>query len=104
MVWMLERALKRRSARKHVVAAKTAEDVVAQQPDTSAPTPAEAPTPAPSPGREHDPGFDEIRKRVNEEVERNPEAAAEILRGWLAEGASATGNGATAPAPERSPT
>jgi hypothetical protein len=33
-------------------------------------------------------------------VVRNPEAAAEILRRWLAEGAATTGNGAVAPAPE----
>jgi hypothetical protein len=34
-------------------------------------------------------------------VERNPEAAAEILRRWLAEG-TATGNGAAPPAAEPS--
>ena len=32
--------------------------------------------------------FEEIRKRVNEEVDRSPEAAAAILRRWLAENRS----------------
>jgi flagellar M-ring protein FliF len=101
MFWMLKRALKRRSVRKRA-AAETGQHADTAQPEAPAPTPAEAPAPASSPGREHDAGFDEIRRKVNEEVERNPEAAAEILRRWLAEGA-ATGNGAAAPAAERSP-
>jgi len=95
MVWMLKRALGRRSARKRVATVQT-EDVDNAQP--AAPTPVEAPAPAP---KEHESNFDEIRKRVNEEVERNPEAAADILRRWLAEG-TATGNGAAAPTPEPS--
>jgi flagellar M-ring protein FliF len=97
MFWMLARALKRRSARKRATAAANA----SKAQEAEVPAPAETPAPAPSP-KESDPNFEEIRKRVNEEVERNPEAAAEILRTWLAEGA-ATGNGAAAPAPERSP-
>ncbi len=100
MFWMLKRALSRRSARKRT-AAVADDNLDAEQPGTPAPNPAEAPAPAPS-GRERESDFDEIRKRVNDEVERNPEAAAEILRRWLAEGAAA-GNGAAAPAAERSP-
>ncbi len=96
MFWMLKRALSRRSARKRSAAeVKAAADIA--QPEAPAPAPAE--TPAPSVNQEHEFAFEDIRRKVNEEVVRNPEAAAEILRRWLAEGA-ATGNGAAAPAPE----
>jgi flagellar M-ring protein FliF len=96
MFWMLKRALSRRSARKRM-AAEVAAATDTAQPEAPAPGTAETPAPSPNPG--HEIAFDEIRRKVNEEVERNPEAAAEILRRWLAEGA-ATGNGAAAPAPE----
>jgi flagellar M-ring protein FliF len=94
MVWMLKRSLSRRSARKRAVAEIKAD---AETP-VETPAPIDAPPPAP---KERESDFEEIRKRVNEEVERNPEAAAEILRRWLAEGTT-TGNGAAAPATEPS--
>ncbi len=95
LLWMLKRAFSRRSARKRA-AAKADNETDSTEAETPAAT--ESPAPAPAP-RTHD-DFDEIRRKVNEEVERNPEAAADILRRWLAEG-GATGNGAAAPA-ERS--
>ena len=94
MVWMLKRSLSRRSARKRAIA----EVKAAVENPVETPAPAEAPAPAP---KERESDFEDIRKRVNEEVERNPEAAAEILRRWLAEGTT-TGNGAAAPAAEPS--
>jgi len=100
LISMLKRALSRRSARKRAAATESEAAHAEQQP--AAPAPAEAPAPAPAPAREHDFGFEEIRRKVNEEVERNPEAAAEIVRRWLAEGAAA-GNGASAPAAEKTP-
>ncbi len=99
MVWMIKRAFSHRSSRKRAAAAVQPADTA--QPEV--PAPAEAPAPAAVPGIEHPVDFDEIRRRVNEEVERDPEAAAEILRRWLAEGATA-GNGASAPATEKSAT
>jgi flagellar M-ring protein FliF len=99
MFVMLKRALSRRSARKRslAAAAAAAQIVAVDQPALPA---LEAPKPVPAPNE--NPGdFEEIRKRVNEEVERDPEGAAEILRRWLAEGAT-TGNGAAPPAPEAS--
>jgi flagellar M-ring protein FliF len=97
MFWMLKRALSRRSARKR---ARTEAKAATAEEAAEAPAPAEAPAATPAP-KESQADFDLIRRRVNEEVERNPEAAAEILRRWLAEG-TATGNGAAAPAAEKS--
>jgi len=101
LFWMLARKLKRRSTRKRVAAsvADSGDAADSAQPEAPASTSVETPTPAPAPAREIEVGFDEIRRKVNEEVERNPEAAADILRRWLTEGA-ATGNGATPPAAE----
>jgi flagellar M-ring protein FliF len=97
MIVMLKRSLARRSARRR--SARPPEQIInVEQPALPAPT--EAPAPAPA-SEEREGDFEEIRKRVNEEVERNPEAAAEILRRWLAEG-TATGNGAAPPAAEPS--
>ena len=99
LIWMVKRALSRRSSRKHALveaAAATSE----QRP--AAPALVETPAPAPTPEQKPDRGFDDIRRKVNDEVERNPEAAAEILRRWLAEGV-ATGNGNAAPTGEKSP-
>ncbi|HLX36508.1 MAG TPA: flagellar basal-body MS-ring/collar protein FliF, partial [Candidatus Binataceae bacterium] len=93
LIWMMKRALSRRSARKHAVVEAAAEKIEEQP---AAPAAVETPAPAPASEQKPDRGFDEIRRKVNEEVERNPEAAAEILRRWLAEGVAA-GNGNAAP-------
>ena len=99
MVWGLKRKLAQRKARKREAAAFAAQVKQAQEEAAKeAPAPAPADAPAPTPTAEIEVGFEEIRRRVNEEVERNPEAAADILRRWLSEGA-ATGNGAAAPTP-----
>jgi len=98
LIWMMKRALSRRSSRKRAVAEAAAEKSEEQAP---APAPVETPAPAPAPEQKSERGFDEIRRKVNEEVERNPQAAAEILRRWLAEGVAA-GNGNAAPAGEKS--
>jgi flagellar biosynthesis/type III secretory pathway M-ring protein FliF/YscJ len=97
MLWMLARKLKGRSTRKRVAKAETADAADTATLEVPATAPADTPSPAPSPSREIEVGFDEIRRKVNEEVERNPEAAADILRRWLAEGPAA-GNGTAAPA------
>ena len=63
--------------------------------ETEAPKQDDVEAPAVAPGAPGEPaapaanreqtGYEEIRKRVNLEVDRSPEAAAAILRKWLAE-------------------
>jgi flagellar M-ring protein FliF len=105
MLWMIKRSIgkslaRRRAAREASAAGKTEPDAEAprkkrqpalEETESPAATPSPAAEPTTALERESD-GYEEIRKRVNLEVDRSPEAAAAILRKWLAEN-PATGNG-----------
>ncbi len=90
MLWMIKRSIGRRMAKRRAAreaAPKAVETAAPKQEDLG--TPAPAPTaagesPAPATSRQEN-SYEEIRKRVNLEVDRSPEAAAAILRKWLAE-------------------
>ncbi|HLX37413.1 MAG TPA: flagellar basal-body MS-ring/collar protein FliF, partial [Candidatus Binataceae bacterium] len=95
ILWMIKRSISRRLANrraareaspKEAAAPKQVETVtprVSETPAEVSSTPGES-APAPVPDREQA-EIEEIRKRVNLEVERSPEAAAAILRKWLTE-------------------
>ena len=99
MIWMIKRVLaslfsgskKELSAPAPRTAQVAAKET--QQTDHPAPRAEPAPTPAPEPVvPQKRSELEEVRTKINEEVGRNPEAAADILRKWLAE-AQANGNG-----------
>lgn len=85
MLWMIKRAISRRLGSRHAAAAvsEVAQDAAAPQlqaPNIQIPAPSEEKS-----ANRLD--YEEIRTKVNEEAARNPEAAAEILRKWISEGA-----------------
>jgi flagellar biosynthesis/type III secretory pathway M-ring protein FliF/YscJ len=92
ILWMAKRSISRRLARRRAARAaapKAAETEAPKQEEVETPSPTLTPgdpgdAPAPSANREQA-NYDEIRKRVNLQVDRSPEAAAAILRKWLAE-------------------
>ncbi len=117
MLWMIKRSIsksfaRRRAAREASAASKAEPEAeparkkrqpAIEETETSASTPSPAAEPTSTIERGED-GYEEIRKRVNLEVDRSPEAAAAILRKWLAEnpvngngvahsGANGNGNG-----------
>jgi flagellar M-ring protein FliF len=94
VLWMIKRSIgrrlaKRRAARETV--SKGAETEPAQPGETPSPAPSIPGEPAPAVDREQA-DYEEVRKRVNLEIDRSPEAAAAILRKWLAENPT-NGNG-----------
>jgi len=98
MLWMIKRSIGRRLAKRRTAreaSSKSAEKDSSTPPETPLPTPG-APGEAPAPALDREQaGYEEIRKRVNLEVDRSPEAAAAILRKWLAENpTNGNGNGA----------
>jgi len=96
MFWMIKRSISRRLAKRRAAreaSSKGAETQAPKQEETPSPTPSVPGEPAPAADREPA-NYEEIRKRVNLEVDRSPEAAAAILRKWLAENpTNANGNG-----------
>ena len=96
MLWMIKRSISRRLAKRRAAreaSSKGAETQAPKQEETPSPTPSVPGEPAPAADREPA-NYEEIRKRVNLEVDRSPEAAAAILRKWLAENpTNANGNG-----------
>jgi flagellar M-ring protein FliF len=103
MLWMIKRSISKSLARRRTTRAAAAagtaamvkeapklEDAPSPIPSTPG-EPVQPGEPAPAATREQD-GYEEVRKRVNLEVERNPETAAAILRKWLAENHT-NGNG-----------
>ncbi|HLI79278.1 MAG TPA: flagellar basal-body MS-ring/collar protein FliF [Candidatus Binataceae bacterium] len=89
MLWMIKRSISRKLANRRAAreaSPKSAEKETPTKSETPAPEPSlpGEPMPAPVVDREQS-DFEETKKRVNLEVERNPEAAAAILRKWLAE-------------------
>jgi flagellar biosynthesis/type III secretory pathway M-ring protein FliF/YscJ len=95
MLWMIKRSISRRLAKRRTAreaTSKGAEKDPSKQEETPSPTPSVPGEPAPAADREQQANYEEIRKRVNLEVDRSPEAAAAILRKWLAEHTT-NGNG-----------
>jgi flagellar M-ring protein FliF len=89
MLWMIKRSISRKLANR-----RAAREASPRSAEKEAPTKSETPSPEPSVPGEPAPApvidreqtdYEETKKRVNLEVERNPEAAAAILRKWLAE-------------------
>ena len=89
MLWMIKRSISRKLANR-----RAAREASPKSVEKEAPTRSETPTSEPSVSGETEPApvidheqadYEETRKRVNLEVERNPEAAAAILRKWLTE-------------------
>jgi flagellar M-ring protein FliF len=110
VLWMIKRSIsrgfaRRRSAREASAVAPAAAAVKESPKEDGAPatTPITPGEPIAPPTAEREPdSYEAIRKRVNIEVDRAPEAAAAILRKWLAENhtngngvahAAANGNG-----------
>jgi flagellar M-ring protein FliF len=103
MLWMIKRSISKRLARRRTAreAAAAGTAAIVKEAPKLEETPASIPStpgepvqpgaPIPAAAAEQD-GYAEIRKRVNLEVERNPETAAAILRKWLAENHT-NGNG-----------
>jgi flagellar M-ring protein FliF len=100
MMWMIKRSVSRRlatrRAAREVSAAKSSEPAEKSE-ELPASTPAvpsdQVGVPAhPEVTRAPD-DYESIRKRLNEEVDRSPEAAAEVLRKWLSETSNGNGNG-----------
>ena len=97
MLWMIKRSISRRLAKR-----RAAREAAPKAVETEAPKQDNVATPAPEPAAPGDSpalatsrqqaSYEEIRKRVNLEVDRSPEAAAAILRKWLAENPT-SGNG-----------
>ncbi len=98
MLWMVKRSISRRLGRR-----RAARDAAPKTAEPQAPRQDQAETPSPAANVPGDPAstatdreqtsYEEIRRRVNLEVDRSPEAAAAILRKWLAENPT-NGNGA----------
>jgi flagellar M-ring protein FliF len=87
VLWMIKRSVSRRLAKRRAardVSSTGADKEPSKPEDTMSPTPSVRGEPAPAADREQT-NYEEIRKRVNLEVDRSPEAAATILRKWLAE-------------------
>ncbi len=94
LLWMIKRSISRRLAKRRAAreaSSKSAEKESPKPEETPSPTPSVPGEPAPAADREQA-NYEEIRKRVNLEVDRSPEAAAAILRKWLAENPT-NGNG-----------
>ena len=90
MLWMIKRSIGRRLAKRRAAreaAPKSVETDAPKQDNVEAPTvpPGADGEPATPAANRDQTGYEEIRKRVNLEVDRSPEAAAAILRKWLAE-------------------
>jgi len=86
LLWIVKRAFSRSSGARR--SAKSAKGAAAESPSAEpppsealdAPQPIELQSePAPVTGKE----FEQIRIRINQEAERDPEAAAELLRRWM---------------------
>ena len=99
MLWMVKRSISRSLARRHA-AREASPKVVEKEPTKQDETPATTSVPGePAPvATPEQANYEEIRKRVNLEVDRSPEAAAAILRKWLAENpTNGNGNGVANP-------
>jgi flagellar biosynthesis/type III secretory pathway M-ring protein FliF/YscJ len=87
LLWLVKRALSHRSAVRRAAESATAaaaESAKAekQQPSEVAQAPLSVePQPALAPATSN--GFAQIRVRINQEAERDPEAAADLLRRWM---------------------
>ena len=96
MLWMIKRSISRRLANRRSAreaAPKGAETEAPKHDGTERPSATTSVPIEPAPDAARVPAdYDEIRKRVNLEVDRSPEAAAAILRKWLAENPT-NGNG-----------
>jgi flagellar M-ring protein FliF len=95
VLWMVKRSISRGLAKRRATreaAPKTSEKEPAAPQDTATPIPSVPGEPPPAANPEQA-NYEEIRKRVNLEVDRSPEAAATLLRKWLAENPT-NGNGA----------
>jgi flagellar M-ring protein FliF len=94
VLWMIKRSIGRRLAKRRA-AREASPKGVEKEPSQPGETPSPAPSipgePGPAVDREQA-DYEEVRKRVNLEIDRSPEAAAAILRRWLAENPS-NGNG-----------
>src|SRR5581483_3174170 len=86
MIWLLLRAVFRGRRKPQTVATQPAQTGAAP----AAPT---TPEPAAEPPPPVDNGYAEIRAQLNQEVDRDPAAAAETLRLWLEDNSAAASNG-----------
>jgi flagellar M-ring protein FliF len=111
ILWMIKRSISRRLASRRAAREAAPVQTSLKPIEADEPRPSESPAPAPSAPDGSVPApvadrqqneVDEIRKRVNLEVDRSPEAAAAILRKWFTEnptnanlnGVANNGNGA----------
>jgi flagellar M-ring protein FliF len=89
MLWMVKRSISRKLANRRAAREASPRSVEKEAPtksETPAPEPSVPGEPAPAPVIDREQAdYEETKKRVNLEVERNPEAAAAILRKWLTE-------------------
>lgn len=99
LLWLVKRALSRRSAGRPSIKSAAAAAEPRPQPSEAAPISlVDEPQPAFNQGTNND--FAQIRIRINQEAERDPEATADLLRRWMKESngkvAEAQGNGGPA--------
>jgi len=97
MLWMIKRSISRRLANRRAAREAAPRPAEKSEKSVERETPNKGETPAPPSGGDADEApapvvgdreqaeYEETRKRVNLEVDRSPEAAAVILRKWLAE-------------------
>jgi len=94
ILWMIKRSIGRRLANRRLAREASPKETSSKPIEADEPRPSDRPASvprapeesAPTPVADRGPTeIEEIRKRVNLEVDRSPEAAAAILRKWLAE-------------------